>query len=356
MSVVAYKCPSCGAEIAFAPQLQHLKCEYCLSEFTVQELEEFNAKSASGAQVDQGDAEPNRQADEDFTAHAVAYSCPSCGAQIITDENTAATFCCYCHNPVVLSDRLTGVLRPNKAIPFRYTKEDAMNALTTFCKKKWFAPKAFLREAIQEKITGIYIPFWLTDCNVDGRLSANANKIRTWRSGQYRYTETKVYEVQRAGSISLQNIAHAALKKLDTQLIGSIAPYDFTKMQDFSMAYLSGFFAEKYDMDKEVFLPSIQEMARNYSRQALYATVKGYDTVSVTDADAEISRINWEYVLLPVWMLHYEYKKKKYYFAMNGQTGKLFGLLPVCLGKLAILFGVVSVAITAFMLIGGMLL
>ena len=54
-----------------------------------------------------------------------------------------------------------------------------------------------------------------------------------------------------------------------------------------------------------------------------------------------------KYALYPVWLLNTSYKGEKYTFAMNGQTGKFIGNLPVDNGKLAALFAGLTVGVSA---------
>ena len=42
MAVITYRCPNCGAEIKFDPTLQKGKCDFCMSEFTVADIEHLN--------------------------------------------------------------------------------------------------------------------------------------------------------------------------------------------------------------------------------------------------------------------------------------------------------------------------
>ena len=139
MAVISFKCPNCDGELIFDPETQKYKCEYCGSKFTQAELdalqpaesEETDAGAADGSDeaeqetTEQQSADTKKKEGEDGGAEAVIYNCPSCGAEIVTDATTAATFCYYCHNPVVLGKRLEGKYLPNKVIPFKISKKEA---------------------------------------------------------------------------------------------------------------------------------------------------------------------------------------------------------------------------------------
>ena len=169
----------------------------------------------------------------------------------MTDDTTAASFCYYCHNPVVLSGRVSGEYLPHKIIPFAIDKKQATEKFLDYVHSKKFVPKAFFNKSQIEKISGVYFPYWMVDMDMEGSLQAEGRNVRVWRSGDTEYTETKIYRVERAGDIHLEDITRNALKKANSKLSSGVLPYDMGKAQDFHMGYLSGFLAEKRDIEKE---------------------------------------------------------------------------------------------------------
>ena len=93
-STVSYKCPNCGGELMFDADRQKFICGWCCSDFSADEI-------TSCAHADAQDSEKAAAA-EQFAQDTDVYICSSCGAEIICDHNTAASFCYYCHNPVTL--------------------------------------------------------------------------------------------------------------------------------------------------------------------------------------------------------------------------------------------------------------
>ena len=45
MALVSYKCPNCGGSVVFDPKKQKFCCEFCMSEFTKEEMEAAALKS-----------------------------------------------------------------------------------------------------------------------------------------------------------------------------------------------------------------------------------------------------------------------------------------------------------------------
>ncbi len=358
MAVVSYKCPHCGGELIFSPTTQKYKCEYCLSDFSQEELEALKPEEGSeekAVNFEEDTQEENTTEKE--TQEAVIYHCPSCGAEIVTDETTAATFCYYCHNPVVLSGRVSGEFLPDKIIPFAIDKKQATEKFLDYVHSKKFVPKAFFNKQQIEKISGVYFPYWMVDMDMEGSMQAEGRNVRVWRSGDTEYTETKVYRVEREGDVHLEDITKNALKKSNAKLAEGVLPYDVSKVQKFHMGFLSGFLAEKRDIERTELNKQVQQEANEYGEKILRGTVKGYSSISVKSCHLNQTQENWDYTMLPVWTVTYKGKNgKMYYYSMNGQDGKVYGELPIDYKKVWILGGIVFGVVLILALIGGYLL
>ena len=343
MAVVSYKCPNCGGDLRFDPKTQKYKCEYCLSEFTEEVLHQQEEKESSG-----------QQSAEQESRDGLVYSCPSCGAQIITDETTAATFCYYCHNPVVLEGKLSGDYKPDQIIPFKVDKKEAVSHFLAYMKKKKFVPKAFFNKDQIEKISGVYFPFWMFECDVMGHMDATATNVRIYRIGDTEFTETRFYNVQREGGLHFEELTKNALNKANRKLVEGVQPFMLNDLQKFSMGYLSGFQAEKRDMEKRDFEDEVRREISDYSKSILKDSISGYTTVKSSNLALDTPSEHWKYILLPVWVLTYKGKDDKmYYYAMNGQTKNICGELPIDYKKVALMFAAIAIPVFLLLLFGG---
>ena len=339
--IVAYQCPSCGAPLTYTTESQDFGCAYCGSHFTKETLDkplEGHTETISPEEAEL--YEKQKKFGEDNRL----YLCPGCGAAIITDsELSASAECAYCHSAVVLSGRLAGQYRPDKIIPFKKTREDALAQFKAWTgKKKFFMAKGFGSEETLAKMQGIYIPFWLADCCVEGRVNATCfNTVSTIRKGDYIITTKAKYDVVREGSIIYQGVPADGSTSADDALMDSVEPFDYTEMVDFDLSYLSGHSAQRYDVTQDQVFPRINSRVLEATEKAFLGTIKGYGQVNVSGKAMRINNINWQHVMLPLWFLSYKYKDKMYYFAMNAQTGKFGGNLPVNNAKLALIsFGI----------------
>ncbi len=344
-AVLEYKCPCCDAPLKFSDEAQKMRCEFCDNELSIEAVREYNEIPASDENTQW--ETPDSKWDSQEQEYLQVFTCSACGGEIISDENTAATFCPYCENPTILPGRLSGGLKPDYVLPFQTSKEDAKAEFMQMCKGKPLLPRMFTEKHRIEKITGIYVPFWLYDCQCSMNAKFRGTRVHTWSDIRYRYTRTDYYLLTRSANAAFTKIPMDGSRKLDDAIMESIEPFDYSQMVDFETAYLSGFFADKYDVEVEEGHARIKERAQNTIYETIRASCMGYASVVPLSQDVHIDHGKAIYVLLPVWMLHTQYEGKTYVFAMNGQTGKMTGNLPICKKRSAAWFGGISAVVSA---------
>ena len=325
MKTVDHKCPSCNASINYNPKEKNWVCEYCGSKFTLEQLE-ANEKNFESTSVKDSKELKKENAKEE-AVEMDEYHCQDCGAVILADKNTAATFCVYCKNTAILKSRLTDKFSPSKIIPFTKVKEDAIEAFKKVGKGRFLMPKEFSDPKNIEEIKGIYIPFWLYSCKMHGHIAGKGTRVTTWTTYDYIYTKTDTYHVEREGDLEFENIPTDGSTRFDDAIMNSIEPFNYDELTKFSYSYLSGFLAEKYDVEKEDAKKIQVERAQTSCYSELQKTVS-YNTFTPESKEAKINSENIEYALLPVYMVNIKYQDKFYTFAMNGQTGKMIGNIP----------------------------
>ena len=340
-----YKCPHCGGAVTFDSSTQKMKCPYCDTEFEIDAMNAFeSAVSDSQDEMNWNSSDEQWNVGEDGL---ITYVCKSCGGEIIGDENMGASSCPYCGNPIVVMDKFSGTLKPNYIIPFKLDKEAAKAALEKHLKGKTLLPKVFKNQNHIDEIKGIYVPFWFYDTGVDACMNYKATKTRTWEDANNRYTETSYYGVTRGGTIAFKNVPADGSSKMDDDLMESIEPFNFSEAVDFKNAYLSGYLADKYDVTSEACTPRVNERIKVSTEDAFKKTVQGYATVNAEGGQVRFFDSMVKYALCPVWILNTSWKGEKFTFAMNGQTGKMVGNLPMDKGAYWKWFGIVSAATTA---------
>lgn len=109
----------------------------------------------------------------------------------------------------------------------------------------------------------------------------------------------------------------------------SIEPFNISDAVDFQTAYLAGYLADKYDVTAQQSQERANNRVRNTTEGAFAATVVGYSSVFPVHTNIQLQNGTAKYALYPVWLLNTSWNGKKYTFAMNGQTGKMAGDLPL---------------------------
>ncbi len=343
-----YQCPNCNGPLKFNPKKQKLICEQCGSSFTTDEIDQlFYESNQQAIHVDddtkQKEAAETLQWSEEEAKNMRAYNCPSCGAQLIADENTAATSCPYCGNPTIVPKQFDGSLKPDYIIPFKLIKEDAINQLKEFYKGKPFLPSAFTEDNHIEEIKGVYVPFWLYDGSVSAHLRAHATTVSSYTTKDEIITTTHHFRVERDGIVDFHMVPADASSKMPDDLMDSIEPFDYQDLVPFQLSYLPGYLADKYDVTSEEDEDRINKRVSNTSIQLLQETITQYATCMTEKQHTEIYPGTVHYAFLPVWLLSTQYHGKNYLFAMNGQTGKMIGDdLPVDYKKFFGLFFLIT--------------
>lgn len=344
-SVLEYKCPNCASDIKFDSLSQKFKCESCDAEFSEQELNEIHDFEKNFGEGSEFKWESQGNSDE-FTGMN-EYVCESCAAHLAVDETTAAGECPYCGSPVIMKGQLSGMNTPDCVIPFKLDKKAAGEALKAFCKGKPLLPSNFVNDNKIKEMKGIYVPFWLFDCDADANIVYDATKVRHWSDSNYNYTETRHYNVYRSGSVGFANIPVDGSSKMDDAYMDGIEPYNYADMTDFNPGYLLGYMADKYDVSAEQSFNRAETRVEQSTQEAFRATVNGYTTVVPKMSNVKAQQGKYRYALLPVWILNTKYNGEKYMFAVNGQTGKVSGKLPVDKKKFWLFFGGIAAAIIA---------
>ena len=329
-SILQYKCPCCGGFITYDIRSSKLKCPYCDTEFDLETLKSYDEELKNDKSDDMNwtSEDDNGHFNDDSDGIGV-YVCRTCGGEIIADDTASATSCPFCGNPVIFKSRLSGELKPDYIIPFKLDKKAAKEALKKHMSGKKLLPKVFKSENHIDEVKGIYVPFWLFDTDADAEARYRATKTRFWSDGDYDYIETSHFSLLRSGSMGFDRIPVDGSRKMPDDLMESLEPFDFSEAVDFQTAYLSGYLADKYDVSADECNKRANERVKRSSDIALRSTVVGYDSVIPENIAVQFSGGKKHYVLYPVWLLNTTWSGNKYTFAMNGQTGKFVGDLPI---------------------------
>ena len=324
-----YQCPCCGGGIEFDAAAQKMKCPFCDTEFELETLQGYDQDLKNEKEDDMTWDEGDKAWQAGEAENLRIYICQACGGEVVADETTGATSCPFCGNPVIMQDQFAGVLRPDYVIPFKLDKKAAKEGFKRHLQGKKLLPAIFKDEAHIDEIKGIYVPFWMFDAEAQANMRYRGTKVRFWSDSNYNYTETKYYSVHRGGSLGFRGVPVDSSVKMPDDLMESIEPFDLKDLVDFKTAYLSGYLADKYDVASEVSQERANQRIRKSTEEAFCNTVQGYASVTPEHSSIQLQNAKASYVLCPVWILNTTWQGENYVFAMNGQTGRFVGNLPV---------------------------
>lgn len=324
-----YKCPCCGGAINFDSSRQKLKCPYCDTEFEMDALSQYNDEVSKDTDKNmEWNTDSMDQWSEDAEGMKV-YVCQSCGGEIVADDNTAASLCPFCDSPVVVKGSIAGELKPDVIIPFKLDKKAAKEKFSAHLNGKKLLPKVFKDQNHIEEIKGMYVPYWIFDSKADAHMRYKATRLHHWSDSNYDYTETSYYAVLRDGNIAFSHVPADGSSKMPDDMMESLEPYDFSDAVPFNSGFFAGFYADKYDVDEKESAIRVNERVKNATEDSFMSTVMGYSSVIPDGGSINLTGGKVSYAMYPVWILTTLWNGDRYTFAMNGQTGKFVGNLPV---------------------------
>jgi DNA-directed RNA polymerase subunit RPC12/RpoP len=342
------KCPNCGSNLTLNADTGLLDCPNCGSSFDPQKLavtvEELEAKQAEPTDPSQAPAQADAQAQAQGEAQPqdapeqTEFVCNACGAKLVTDSHTAATFCAFCGSPALVGKRLTEQFQPQYMIPFKYSRKSAEEAFIQWAGKGKWTPFGFVSKKNVQKMTGLYVPFWLF--NINATIDAKGTATKSHYRGDDEIVES--FNFERKAQLYWNNVPLDGETRIDDALMEAIEPFDFEALMPYDYRYLPGFYADRYDQTPQDLSGRATKRGIDGINQALNSSLKGtYDRFTIKENLSRIDSMEANYALLPVWFLSYKYRNKYYYFAMNGQTGEVAGQVPVSPVKKMMFFFIV---------------
>ena len=337
-----YKCPNCTGEMVFSPEKQKLVCGFCDSEFTVEEFEKRTGVRAE--EFHQG------VSDDDKTYEAVIFTCPMCGGELISTDDTAATFCSFCGSSVLLESRVSREMKPDYIIPFQKSRDECRAIYKKMMAKAWFAPTSMKKDSEVEKFRSIYMPYWVYSCGYEGPLTVKGEVSN--RRGDYIYT--KHYDINSNVRIDYSGISYDASSSFADNLSQAVSPFDLKQAQAFRPAYMTGHYADTKDTAAGLYDADARETVQEHAASLLYKD----NTYHQYGADQEKIRKQLhvrsdkaKLGFFPVWFLANRNSKgdRVSYAVINGQTGKMAIDLPVAFHKY--LIGSLILAVPFFLLL-----
>jgi ribosomal protein S27E len=359
-----FPCPGCNGDMEFDPATGGMKCRFCghteamataapsPEALKPHSLADFLAK---GSAAELGTVSKD----------ALEITCNGCGAVVVFEPPQIAGTCSFCGADLVAQPKAADpLIAPDAVLPAKVPKEKAQAEVRQWLQTRWFAPNALKRMARQEGIAGVYLPFWDYDADAFSRYRGERGQ-HYWETETYTEDDGRGGTVQRtrqvqrtawypaAGEVSRQfeDVLVAASKSVTEARLDALQPWDLESLCAYEPAYLSGFKAQRYQVE----LPGGLEKAKTVMQGEIEQDVRraiGGDEQNIINVDTEYSNVMFRHLLLPVWIGAYRFQDRAYQVVVNARTGEVQGERPFSVVKITMLVAVILLVIFLLILVG----
>ena len=339
-----YPCPACGADLVYEPRDGFLSCTHCGHK---------EAIPTSAEQVEEQSFEQYLQIRpeqmDQLAANALEVQCQSCGATVTFTPPEVARQCDFCGVQIVAQAKSADpILAPEGVLPFCITQQQAGTNLRQWLQSRWFAPNALKQFAQPDSIHGVYLPFWTYD--------TNTTSYYTGERGEYYYVNETYYErdsqgnqVERtrqvrytrwhsaSGTVTrwFDDVLVPATVSLAQNRLEALEPWDLAELKPYDPAFLSGFKAQRYQVDLAQGFERVKQVAADVIQNDVREDIGG-DEQRIHDVATHYSAITFKHLLLPVYAGAYNFNHKVYQIVVNGRTGEIQGDRPYSFWKIAL--------------------
>ncbi len=325
-----YNCKNCGAVLYWDVKEDCLKCEFCGSKYHPSDFEDHTVTKEEVKSEEKEKEFTNSEAAEEM----VVYACDNCGGEIVTLKTTMATICPYCGEAISITSKSVGNFRPELCIPFQKDKKEIMQLYKNYVNRSFLTPAKFKSDHTIEKCQGLFTPFYLHTLNDKAKHIFKGERSSTRRRGDDQVTTHQVYQLVLEANGKFERIPTDGSVRIDDSMMEAIEPFDYSACKPYNPAYMAGFAAEQTDDDLSKLSQRAEQRIKEGMKNKAEEAFTGYGGVILEQDMHQISNHSSEYVMLPVWLLNVKYGGEKYTFAVNGQSGKVSGKLPIDKTKL----------------------
>lgn len=338
---MSLKCPNCGGQVAYDPQLRKVVCDFCRWETEEGDFSGLEGREEYDREKEKEDAvpiimrrkavqpvpvsEPVQEGDaSDRFMETSIYQCKACGAELMLSGTEASTFCGFCGASTIVFERMSKEARPKWILPFILTRQQALESIKAHFARRDYIPSK-IRELTVDKVHGIYMPYWLFDTYIRRSMIVEAT---THNDGTYRYV--------RDASCHFKKVTMDASRRLNNEMSRRLEPFDTDELVDFDVAYLSGYYADRYDVPMEELKNANVCRCRDYLDDAILdscervnkKTIGPLSNYVIKDVREDYQVENVDYGLLPAYFVNLKYDTGSELVMVNGQTGKVVANLP----------------------------
>jgi ribosomal protein S27E len=357
--VHTYPCPDCGADLVYEPKDGFLTCPHCGGK---------EAIPASAELVEERSFERYLQMRpqqlEQLAANALEVQCQGCGATVTFVPPEVARQCDFCGVQIVAQAKSADpTLAPEGVLPFRVTSQQASTALRHWLQSRWFAPNALKTFAQPDAIQGVYLPFWTYDTHTTSYYTGERGD-HYYETETYYETDDKGNQVARTRQVQhtrwypatgtverwFDDVLVPASTSIPQNRLEALEPWDLMELRPYDPAFLSGFKAQRYQVDLAKGFERVQQVCAGVIRSDVNNDIGG-DEQRIHNVTTNYSAITFKHLLLPVYAGAYRLNQKVFQIVVNGRTGEVLGDRPYSAVKIALLVAAIIVILLILVLV-----
>ena len=338
-----YECPACGAQAEWNPTTQKLVCPFCGTESP------YKIDREQGKVVELDLVKALRELPEEergWQTERRSVQCQSCRAVMVFDPSRVGQNCEFCGSPALVDyQEIRSPIRPQGVLPFRIDAHRVRDDIRRWWRSRWFAPGKLAFASLVDTVKSLYIPYWTFDAQVHCPWTAEA--------GHYYYVdvpgvdnrgrpvmrrERRVRWEPASGVVDtfFDDEAVPGTQGVPLDLLRKLEPFPTKEVVSYDTAFLSGHVVEHYQV---VLLDAAQRSVEQMQAKLTMLCSQQIpgDTHRNLQIYPEFSGRTFKHVLVPVWLLKYDFGAKPYQVIVNGYTGAIAGRHPLSFWKIAFL-------------------
>jgi predicted RNA-binding Zn-ribbon protein involved in translation (DUF1610 family) len=353
-----HACPACGAQAEWNPGKQKLVCPFCGTESP------YAIDRETGKITELDLVATLRELPEDergWQAERRSVRCQSCRAVMVYDPTRVGQNCEFCGSPALVPyDEIKAPIRPRSVLPFRIDTSRVRDDLRRWWAGKWLAPGTLARSALVDQVHSLYIPYWTFDARVHCPWRAEA--------GHYYYVpvarrnaqgRTVVHQERRVRWTPASGVVDHVFDDefvpgthgIALDLLRQVEPFPTHELVPYDTAFLSGHVVEHYQVVLLDAARRAEDQMTGHLRSLCARQIPG-DTYRGLEIFPEFSDRTFKHILVPVWLLTYNYGAKTFQVVVNGSTGRIAGRYPYSVWKIVLLVLAILAVVGTVVIIG----
>jgi hypothetical protein len=333
-----FSCPSCGGEAQWNPAKKALVCPFC---GTVSPAQVELSPSGNEVVVEHDLVAALRGIPDSargWQADRVSVKCQSCQAISVFDAKNVGQRCDFCGSTALVPyEEIKEAFRPESVLPMKLSNDQVRDSIRQWYGSRWFAPNKLKDAALTDTVKGLYIPYWTFDAQVHGEWTAESGyyyyETETYRDGNGNMQTREVQKVRwvpSSGALDhfFDDELVPASRGVQEAMLRKIEPFPTTTdLVPYNAGYLSGWVVERYQIDLVAAAQEAREEMDAAMERLCAAEVPG-DTQRNLQVENDYSGQTYKHILVPIWLLTYNYGMQNFQVVINGYTGAIAGKYP----------------------------